>query len=177
MPAKSAVAKPIEVRPATAEDLRGVQGVAERTWRAAYAGLIPDADIEAFLAGAYNQEYLRLTLDHLGGGLIVAVEDGEVIGYAMAGRNRAGVAELFAIYVLPERQGCGVGWRLWRRALDRARDLGAEAVGLWVLEANVGARRFYERQGAEPTAERDFPVGAGAVREVGYRVPVRPDSR
>ena len=41
----------------------------------------------------------------------------------------------------------GVGGELMERALDRARSLDAGGVCLSVLEANSGARRFYERFG------------------------------
>ncbi len=101
------VRQSVDVRSATAEDLLGIQRIAVLTWRSTYAGLIPDTDIETFWTDAYDHERLRLMLDWLGSGLIVAIEDGEVIGYAMTGRNRDRVAELFAIYVLPEWQGGG----------------------------------------------------------------------
>ncbi len=163
------------MRLATDADLPGGRGVADRTRRTRRAGLIPDADIEAVLADAYGEECLRLVLGGLGQGFVVAVEGGEVVGYAMTGGSRDGVAELFAIYVLPERQRCGVGRRLRERALDRA---GGRL--LWVGRVGPGGERrratLPRAVGARPAEERDFPVGTGPVREVGYRVSVRPDT-
>lgn len=48
----------LTVRPATHTDLPGIQSVAEQTWPATYAGQIPQADIEAFLAAHYSPERL-----------------------------------------------------------------------------------------------------------------------
>jgi len=157
---------PIAVRPAIHDDLLGLQAVAERTWRATYAGQLPEADIEAFLAAHYAPERLA---QRLGPGLFVATRDAAVIGYAQAGLNGEGHAELFAIYVLPEMQGFGAGSQLWRRALARAHELGQRDMLVWVLATNAVARRFYERQSARVVGERAFSVGGGSVIEVGYR--------
>ena len=90
----------------------------------------------------------------------------------MSGRNREGGGELFAIYVLPERQATGIGRRLWQAAAEHLVGLGFEELAIWVLAGNGPARRFSERQGALPFGERDFPVGEGIVPEVGYRAPL-----
>ena len=102
---------PIAVRPATPADVPGIRDVAARTWRTAYAELIRDADIERFLATAYGPDNVEHTLRRLGAGYLVAVNasTGGIVGYAFAGPNRDGVGELFAIYVLPEQQGKGIG--------------------------------------------------------------------
>lgn len=165
---------PIAVRPATTADLAGVRDVATQSWRAAYAGLIPDADVERFLADAYSAAALEQTLRALGPGFLVAADGDDVVGYAKSGRNREGGAELFAIYVLPERQGAGIGRRLWSAVVEHLRGLGFAGLAVWVLAGNGQARRFYERQGARRVAEREFPVGDGVVPEVGYRASLAP---
>ena len=166
--------EPVAIRPAAPADVPGIREVATRTWRAAYAGLIPDADIERFLASAYAPEHVARTLDHLGAGYLVAAGPDGILGYAFGGLNRAGDGELFALYVLPERQGQGIGHRLWHGVANHLRGLGSADILVWVLATNRPARRFYERQGARPVAERDFPVGNGTIPEVGYRFPLAP---
>ena len=165
---------PVEIRPATPVDVPGIRDVAIRTWHAAYAGLIPAADVERFLAGAYRPEHVERGLRRLGAGYLVAVDAATrgIVGYAFAGRNRDGGGELFALYVLPERQGAGIGHRLWQAAADHLRAVGLAEMLVWVLATNHPAQRFYERQGARPVAERDFPVGDGVIPEIGYRAPL-----
>ena len=58
--------------------------------------------------------------------------------------------EFYALYVLPEAQGCGIGTTLIAhaaRCLVRQRWLGA---AVWVLEDNTLGRRFYERLDGRP---------------------------
>jgi len=81
------------------------------------------------------------------GRIVVADEVGLVVGFAAFDD-----VELHALYVLPERQGRGLGDRL----LAAAGPVGV----LWVLEGNARGRRFYERRGwrADGTARMAFGV-------------------
>jgi len=158
------------VQAATTEQLPAIRHVAERTWRATYRGKIPRGQIGQFLEQAYSLETLERTLRRLGPGMLVALAEDEVVGYAMAGPNREGVGELFALYVLPGWQRHGAGHLLWQRATTHLRQAGFTEMILWVLDRNERARRFYERQGATAWTERPFPIGSGTINEIGYRV-------
>ena len=57
------------------------------------------------------------------------------------------------LYVLPDRQGRGIG----RALLAKAMEAGAP-LRLWTFQCNTGARRFYEANGF---AAIDFTDGAG----------------
>ena len=115
-------------------------------------------------------EALERALQWLGNGMLVALAGEQVVGYAMAGPNREGVGELFAIYILPSWQGSGAGRLLWEHATAYLRQGGFSEMILWVLDGNERARRFYARQGASPWTERNFPIGSGTIREIGYRL-------
>jgi GNAT superfamily N-acetyltransferase len=56
------------------------------------------------------------------------------------------VAEIESLSVLESERGQGVGARL----VSAARDLGADRLLVSVVHANVGALRFYEREGFRP---------------------------
>jgi GNAT superfamily N-acetyltransferase len=60
---------------------------------------------------------------------------------------------LRTLYVLPSRQGTGVGSALHDLALERLRARGCTRARLWTLEQNAPARRFYERRGWALTEE------------------------
>jgi GNAT superfamily N-acetyltransferase len=90
-----------------------------------------------------------------GAGVWVAERDREIVGVAV----RAG-PELRALYVVPEAWGTGVAGALMDVALDAMRADGADEATLWVGDANARARRYYEREGWEPTGERkESPLG------------------
>jgi ribosomal protein S18 acetylase RimI-like enzyme len=158
------------VRPATMTDIPGVQSVAGLTWRDTYRGVIPDADIEKFLSNEYNDRSMTGAVERLRDGFVVAERDGNIIGYSLAGLNREGDAELFAIYVLSKYHGIGVGSELWQAARAALVRLGHRRMCCWVLVTNRQARRFYERQGAILTEEREYPIGATMIREARYCV-------
>jgi ribosomal protein S18 acetylase RimI-like enzyme len=120
----------IQVRIATARDVPAIRAVADRTWRATYGGLLAEADITSFLDWNYSEENVGRSIGRLGSGYLVALAGGEIVGYAMAGMNRADEAELFAIYVVPEYQGRGAGYRLWHQAAEHLRANGADRVVL-----------------------------------------------
>lgn len=161
------------VRPANRDDLGGIKRVASETWVATYTGAIPDADIQSFLQSNYNPASLERSLATLGGGMLVAVDEDQVIGFAMLSEDRDGNAQLWSIYIMPAWQGRGCGKQLWDAAVAHARSLPCERLVLWVLESNSVARRFYARQGAEMVEQRDFPVGDGSVSEVRYEMQLR----
>ncbi len=72
------------------------------------------------------------------------------------------------LYVLPQRQGTGVGSTLHDHALERLRALGWDEAKLWTLEENHTARRFYERRGWSLNGEtREVPFPPNPL-DVGY---------
>jgi GNAT superfamily N-acetyltransferase len=79
--------------------------------------------------------------------------------------------ELLAIYLDPGEVGKGIGAALMNQALDDMRARAYRGALLWVLEANVRARRFYEKGGwlADDTV-RDEEIWGTPVREVRYRI-------
>lgn len=156
------------IRPATFADVVAIQSVARQTWTDTYADAIAEDDIDQFLDSAYSVESIEAAIRRLGIGFVVAEREGEVAGYAMAGVNRDGEAELFALYVLPSQQGAGIGYALWNAAVSVIIQDGYRRMCCWVLVSNTRARRFYERQGAMMTEERTFVVGSSPVREVRY---------
>lgn len=132
------------IRPAAADDAAAVAAVYVRSWRAAYAELLPKEVLasldEADWARRFRSRWdpARCTL--------LAFTPGRVIGVAMAGPDRQDplLAEIYAIYVLPSVQGQGVGAALLDAAIAH---LDAPLVRLWCAAANNGSRRFYESQG------------------------------
>jgi len=138
----------VEIRAARVGDAAALAGVHVATWRAAYAGLLPD-------------ELLR--------SLSVAEREASV-GPARDDDLSEDVSELWSLYVHPDSWGAGVGHALHSRALLRMRERAASSGTLWVLTANDRARRFYEAHGwladgTEQTAWRaDVPLEESRFR-------------
>lgn len=101
--------------------------------------------------------------------------DGLADGLVGAGDARRG--EVYGFYLHPDAWGSGCGSALMERAETHLADGGFSTAILWVLRDNPRARRFYERQGWEPTGRSTMwggPQTATAppvqVAEVEYRV-------
>ena len=142
------------VRDATVADASGIARVHTRTWQQAYDHVFPTNRL-AGLVEEHRAEQWRVWLSspaqrrHI----LVAEDAGEVVGFASVGptddpeASLELVGELYAIYVLPEAWGRGVGRALMRELLDRLRGEGFREAVLWVLEDNPRTRRYYELSG------------------------------
>ena len=141
----------VEIRAATPEDAPAIAGVHVASWRSAYRGLIDDAYLDA-LTPARRLEMWSSWFDvpEPDALLLVALEEGEVVGFLEAGRaegNDEACAEIHALYLLPAWTGKGIGSGLLDAAVGSMRISGYTRAVLWVLSTNAGARRFYERAG------------------------------
>jgi GNAT superfamily N-acetyltransferase len=100
--------------------------------------------------------------------LVVEEDTGALIAIvtgAAANDDPSGViAEIGSLYVLPDRQGQGIGRSLLRAAAGELARLGFSALRVGVLTANVRARRFYEAMGGREVGQRTFD-------EEGYLLP------
>ncbi|MBE1497824.1 GNAT superfamily N-acetyltransferase [Amycolatopsis lexingtonensis] len=106
------------------------------SWRAAYAGLLPDGFLAHLSAGEQAATWAERIA---GGGRVLVVEEaGAVAGFAAFAPDR-----LYALYLLPRYWGRGLGRALHDRVLE---ELSGDAV-LWVLATNERAKAFYVRQG------------------------------
>jgi GNAT superfamily N-acetyltransferase len=170
----------VRIRQAGPDDAEAVAQVQALTWRAAYLGMLPHEVLIGF-GEAQGSAFWQRVLARVGGGdaVMVAELDGQVVGFVSSGPVRERIpgysGEFYALYVLPEAQGCGIGTALIAhagRALVRHRWLAAT---VWVLEENDLGRRFYESLGglalgvAKTLAYRgtSYP----AVREIAYGWP------
>jgi GNAT superfamily N-acetyltransferase len=105
------------------------------------------------------------------------VEDaGAVVGFASTRPSRdddtpPGTGELASIYLAPEAWSRGLGGRLLATAVDDLHGRGFAPLVLWVIEANLRGRRFYERVGWRPDGARQpIDFDGVPVDEIRYRL-------
>ena len=133
----------IIVRPALPTDAARIadiynQGIQART-----------ATFETDLRTAEDQE--RWILEHPGAPAVVAVSDGEVVGFAHAGEYRAracyrGIGE-FSVYVDAQFRSRGVGKSLLRALTAEAQGLGYWKLVSRIFDFNVASRRLCQACG------------------------------
>lgn len=141
----------VVVRSTGLDDVAGMAAVHVRSWQETYRGIVPDDVLDApdFVARRERSWY-RILTEGLEGTTAIAVGDtpSGIIGIASAGRPRDEDAtwpiELFALYVLADFHGSGVGDRLLTRVT------GDRPAALWVATRNPRAQAFYRKKGFEP---------------------------
>ncbi|MDP1877431.1 MAG: GNAT family N-acetyltransferase [Actinomycetota bacterium] len=165
------------VRAATAEDAEGIARVHVSSWQAAYAGLVPQAQLDALSWEARLTRW-SAQLDDAGDPgyrTLVALDGtGTVVAFATFGPARdadlgaLGSYEVLAIYAVPDVWGRGVG-RALLAAVEDALPPDVDVV-LWVLSGNTRGRAFYERSGfvADGTVKVE-DVGGAPLEEMRYR--------
>lgn len=143
----------MRIREATLADARSIAEIHVRAWQAAYRGQMPDEYLDGLTVEDRLEQHewsLRNPRDTWR--VWVCEDEGRVGGFAVTGPSEDAdaddrTAEVYAIYLEPQRIGTGVGRSLFAYAVDDLRDRGFRAATLWVLESNAPARRFYELAG------------------------------
>src|SRR5436190_1458451 len=102
------------VRPAAPSDAPSIARVHVESWRTTYDGLLPEDHLAALDVADYAGRWERsLSSPFARGAVFVAEEAVGIVGFASGGPERDGdpryEGELYAIYLLREFQGRGVG--------------------------------------------------------------------
>ncbi len=164
-----------QLRPGTLADVPAISKAYSESWKTTYTGLVPDifvrsmtveAAIKIFTDSLQPNEYSYF--------LHVAVTpEGRIVGFADGGKERShpesGMGELYAIYLLKEFQGQGMGRGLFQAAVQSLLRSGMTNMIVWVLEQSP-YRKFYESMGGklEPGIKR-LDVIDQQIRLVPYR--------
>lgn len=149
-----AKATAFDIRPATAADVPIIRDLAQRIWPLSYASFLTPAQIGNMLQKIYSDENLQAEMQ--AGHQFFLAESSAPLGYSSAYIDGK-TAWLKKLYVLPHRQGTGIGAALLQAALGHYTQASEHC--LLVNPENHGARAFYQRQGFAHVG--DVPVQMG----------------
>lgn len=160
-------------RNAEPKDALAVAQVHVRSWQSGYRGLMPAEYLESLSPEERAAKYEFESTDPSKPHTIVASEGQGVLGFVTAmpsiTADRIGFGEICALYVDPDMWGKGIGVGLIRSGRRYLSELGFNAAELWVLEGNVRATRFYERDRWAPDgAFRTITAWGVTVNESRY---------
>ena len=150
------------------DDLLEISNIYEKSWKYAYKGIIPQDYLNSIPKGRWANNVTQAGLNTL-----VLIENEMIIGTASFCKSRwekyNEYGEIVSIYFLPDYIGKGYGNHLLRKCIEELRSLGFIQLLLWVLEDNVNARRFYEKNGFCCSNEYlNDNIGGKNLREVMY---------
>ncbi|MGA8171955.1 MAG: GNAT family N-acetyltransferase [Methylocystis sp.] len=158
------------IRHARPDDAEAIARVHDASWRDAYRGVIPGAELERMIARRGPRWWRSAVLK--GTGLLVADFDRQVVGYATYGRNRVPSmpysGEIFEIYLMPEHQGLGFGHRLFNAARRELVEHGYLSTVVWALADNDRAITFYRGLGGSHVRRAEERFGDNMLSRVAF---------
>jgi len=169
----------IAIRTAKPQDAAGIARVRVTTWKIAYRGLIPQEILDQQDIGVDTLRFQEI-LSNLPAGRNTFVAEvaesqgqpAEIAGFASCGTERDSdpeySGELYALYVLPEFQGRGIGRRLVQAAADFLKGQNHQRMVIYVLRDNLPSRKFYEAIGGKAVREKMADIRGVLLPEVGY---------
>ena len=129
----------------TDDEKRGKAYVHWKSWQEAYPGIVS----QEFLDNLSIEQCEKWAFDYPDNTL-VAKEGEKVVGFVAYGNNRwedelEDSGEIYAIYILSDYYGTGVGEKLMQAGLDEIPE--CKKVAVRVLKENARAIKFYEKFG------------------------------
>lgn len=162
----------IEIKNVEKEDARGILDVQYRTWLSTYPNEkvgITTEDIKDRFEPRFSEEGIlkrEKGIENLAPNekYLVAKDGDKIVGMCFA-KIHDTKNQLQAIYILPEYQGQGLGYKLWNEVLDffdMTKDIYVE-----VADYNEKAISFYKKLGFAETGRRfsdeNFKMKSGAL--------------
>jgi ribosomal protein S18 acetylase RimI-like enzyme len=144
------------VRDATRDEVPAIARLHALSQRTAYAELLPADAVARIDDDTWIAKWItRVTSPGMRAVMIATSDVGQLLGFAMATRERAGWAVLNSLHVHPSAYRRGIGQQLHDAVLERARAWDCHWARLSVLRGNHRARAFYEHNRWRPAGPGD----------------------
>lgn len=140
----------IRTRIANIQDAISMSIIHANSWKKAYQGLLSDEYLNGIKDTRWVDMITKGLEDNTMKAWVVTNED-KIIACTCIGDSRyqdyEGQLEVISIYVLPEYWNLGAGSLLIEDILEYALNNNYLEIGLWVLDGNNQAIKFYEKNG------------------------------
>lgn len=160
----------MNIRKAILEDAKAIAKVHVDSWRTTYANIFP----VDFLNNLSYESREQLWVESIPNGIVYVAEDsdGEIVGFVSGGKERSGNyvgydGELYAIYILKEFQGKGIGKDLVKPLVAELQQIGLISMLVLVLEDNPSCI-FYESLGGKKLDSIDVEIAGKKIKEAVY---------
>jgi len=166
----------VEVRPAKERDAKVIAEIQASAAQAAFKAQFPGEPMPEFDSLKKSQAYWREAIEFADPQVLVAVAEGDVVGFVGFDRSRdpktpATMGEIWSMYARPSHWGQGVGLALWDAARDVLIEEGCTKVTAWVPLGYERALRFFDMAGykREMTTIKTVLVGLTRIEEIRFK--------
>ncbi len=156
----------IQIKYAAAADAEKIAVLSRQTFYDTFAASNTKDDMDKFMNESFSMEALVNEVTAPGNIFLVALMEGELVGYAKLVLSvnppelgDAAAIEIGRIYAAQKTIGKGVGKALMQQCLQVAEEKAKELVWLGVWEHNQRAIDFYTKFGFEKFGEHNFLLG------------------
>jgi GNAT superfamily N-acetyltransferase len=146
-------------------DASALRAISEETFRAAYAEFNTEEDMDSYCSEHFSSGNLQREISDPGLKFLLAVEDGEILGYAklnlLPGKKPGAEnpLEIARLYTRVDLIGKGIGKMLVNEAVHFARENNFDSVCVDAWQKNTKAVKFYEREKFVITGTTQFVLG------------------
>lgn len=161
----------MDLRDGTPEDVEAIRAVAHASLTESYGDVVDEDLLEDAIDGWYDTAELAEDIVAPRVVFPLAVEDGDVVGFAesyVVEHVRERVGEIDWLHVHPDYRGKGIGSDLLARVETELRDADVDRIEGRVLVANEAGTEFYEQEGYDRSEDRTITVGRETFRERRY---------
>lgn len=161
------------IRTACYDDSFGIAKVRVDCWRTTYQGIVPEKHLQGLSYEAIEKQFQELLSSDKKDTFIYVAEYplGNIAGFAFGGFERGGSndfkGEIYAMYILQEYQGSGIGRQLMQASAACLLEMGIQSMLVWVLEKNPFCC-FYEHLGGKITAQDTYTIDGAKLNLVAY---------
>ncbi|WP_010199774.1 GNAT family N-acetyltransferase [Bacillus sp. m3-13] len=162
--------KAIKIRKATLSDTKGIAKVHVESWKTTYANIVPEEYLNNLTYESREQIWINSIPN--GGVYVAENNEGEIVGFSSGGKERSGKydgydGELYAIYILKDYQGQGIGKALVQPIIEELIGMGLNYMLVLVLKDNASCL-FYEALGGKKIDELEVQIAGKKLTEVVY---------
>lgn len=139
----------IHIRYASVLDADIIAQIHTSSWQVAYKGIVPDEILNS-LDPVKRSQQMKIQINEFSESYGIVYKGEEPTGYVCFGHSRDQDAlendgEIYAIYLLPKFYHQGFGTQLIQWCEKELKQKGYQRIFIWVLENNVKARNFYQK--------------------------------
>lgn len=169
----------IHIRQVGINDVDALQAISRKTFFETFAEVNTAENMAQYLEESFSVQRITAELTNPDSIFYFAESAGTVIGYLKLnfGESQTDVKdnkslEIERIYVLNEFHGKQVGQILYEKAIEVARQSGADYVWLGVWEENPRAIRFYQKNGFVEFGKHVFKLGDDEQMDILMKLPL-----
>lgn len=148
----------ISTRRAVIGDETILAKIQTESWKAAFSGILSPEELQRCTLMENAVHMYHRVLQQKACSIAIEYVSEQPHCIAAWGKNRCDLAdavgELICIHSLPKNWANGYGSNMMKYVLNQLQQEGYESVILWVFEANIRARKFYEKHGFELTEHK-----------------------